>query len=188
MPFTPFHFGPGLLLKSLTPRWFSFRIFLLTQFFIDLETAWNILRGHERLHTFFHTYLGSLVVIFLVLVSAHLHNMIIGSMKRLGNKSSIFGAFEFRSTLVGATLGVLSHVFLDSIMHADMMPLEPFSNSNPLFHRISVLDLHLFCLFSFAMAGIVYGFKLLMQTDYWRQANRKHKYRNSVPSSPKGQF
>lgn len=28
MPFTPFHFGPALLVKSAAPRWFSFSAFV----------------------------------------------------------------------------------------------------------------------------------------------------------------
>jgi hypothetical protein len=63
VPFTPFHFGPGALAKSVAPRWFSFRAFVLSQIVIDCETAWNIYRVHVRLHTFFHSYLGVLAAI-----------------------------------------------------------------------------------------------------------------------------
>lgn len=63
MPFTPFHFGPGAFAKSVAPRWFSFRAFVLSQIVIDCETAWNIYCGHERLHTFFHSYLVNLAQI-----------------------------------------------------------------------------------------------------------------------------
>jgi len=38
MPFTPFHFGPGLAVKSLAGNYFSFLLFAFTQVVIDLES------------------------------------------------------------------------------------------------------------------------------------------------------
>ena len=56
MPFTPLHFGPGLLLKAAAPRHVSFTAFVASQVLIDLESLYNILRGawpvHRELHTF----------------------------------------------------------------------------------------------------------------------------------------
>ena len=37
MPFTPFHFGAGLALRSVTGEWFSFLLFCFVQVIIDLE-------------------------------------------------------------------------------------------------------------------------------------------------------
>jgi hypothetical protein len=39
MPFTPFHFGPGALLKSIFPRSVSLSAFVASQVLIDSSTA-----------------------------------------------------------------------------------------------------------------------------------------------------
>jgi hypothetical protein len=39
---------------------------------------------------------------------------------------------------IGATAGTFSHVLLDSVMHSDIRPFAPFSDSNPLRGVISV--------------------------------------------------
>jgi membrane-bound metal-dependent hydrolase YbcI (DUF457 family) len=50
------------------------------------------------------------------------------------------------SAIVGAFLGTYSHVFLDSIMHADVEPFRPFSAQNPSYNLINWIALHAFCL------------------------------------------
>lgn len=149
MPITPFHFGPGALLKSLFPKWFSFRVFLLTQVIMDLETAWNIIQGNLRLHTYFHSYLGSSIVIALSASAVVAHNFV-KSGKLTGWVSLLQEQFLFT-----AVLGVCSHVFLDSIMHSDMSPWRPFSDLNPALHIMSVATLHVFCLSGFVLAAAI---------------------------------
>ena len=55
MPFTPFHFGPGLLLKGAAPGQVSFTAFVATQVAVDLEPLWFILRGEPPVHRWAHT-------------------------------------------------------------------------------------------------------------------------------------
>lgn len=166
MPFTPFHFGPGAFIKSLMPRWFSLRVFLLSQVIMDMETAWNILQGNERLHTFFHSYIGSIAVIIFTLILVYVYNFIY--LQALGRQllaSSIWRPFEKRATLIAAFIGAWSHVFLDGIMHMDMAPMIPFSGLNPTLGLISVFTLHLTCLFGFILAAAVYGIRFLIRTS-----------------------
>ena len=54
---------------------------------------------------------------------------------------------------IGATAGTFSHVLLDSVMHPDIRPFAPFSDSNPLFGAISVQALHWSCVVS-GLVGI----------------------------------
>ena len=61
MPVTPFHFGPGLLLKAVAPAVFSLTCFVATQVLIDVETAYNLLSGRYPLHRFFHSIPGSVL-------------------------------------------------------------------------------------------------------------------------------
>ena len=62
MPATPFHFGPGLLVKAVAPRQFSLAAYSVAQVVIDLESGYHLLRGdypvHRQAHTFF---LGGLI-------------------------------------------------------------------------------------------------------------------------------
>ena len=62
MPITPYHFGPGLFLKGLGPRHFSFVAFAGTQVVIDLETLYSILIGEYPLHRTLHSLVGATVI------------------------------------------------------------------------------------------------------------------------------
>jgi membrane-bound metal-dependent hydrolase YbcI (DUF457 family) len=71
--------------------------------------------------------------------------------------------FQFRSSLIAIMFGGWSHVFLDSLMHADQRPLAPFSNVNALLGLVPVEALHLACLWSFAAAGLVWGIRRIFR-------------------------
>src|SRR2546423_15132783 len=62
MPATPFHLGPGLLIKAAAPRQFSMAAYTVAQVVIDIESGYHVLRGetyvHRQAHTFF---LGGLI-------------------------------------------------------------------------------------------------------------------------------
>ena len=45
----------------------------------------------------------------------------------------------------GAVLGSYSHVFLDSIVHADMTPFAPWHGGNPQLHAIPATTVMLLC-------------------------------------------
>ena len=73
MPFTPFHFGPGLLIKGIAPRHVSVTAFVAANVAIDLESLYNLQRGAWPIHTHLHTFLGAALtglatVVVLVLV------------------------------------------------------------------------------------------------------------------------
>jgi membrane-bound metal-dependent hydrolase YbcI (DUF457 family) len=55
------------------------------------------------------------------------------------------------SVVLGSLVGAWSHVLFDSVMHADITPLAPFSNANGLYRIVPLGALHLFCV----GAGIV---------------------------------
>ena len=65
-PFTPFHFGLGLLLKAAMPRHFGFIAFAATQVVIDLETLYHLIRQEWPLHRVMHSYVGATTVGILV--------------------------------------------------------------------------------------------------------------------------
>ena len=144
MPITPFHFGPGVALHAVAPRQVSFLAFAAANVFIDCESLYNLVRGNYPVHTFFHTCLGATLmagVVVLLFVVA----------RRLADRLALPDLFRWKSlsiaaVIVGAMLGAWSHVLLDSIMHADIRPLAPFSNANAFLHLVSLDMLHLACL------------------------------------------
>lgn len=156
MPITPFHFGLGSFIKSILPKYFSFRVFVLSNIFMDVETIYFILTNQYPAHRFFHTYLGATVVA--------IASVIIGRpiCYRLTNRWNIvFKIFKISNERISmlalvtaAFIGVSSHVMLDGIMHQDVQPLYPWLQSNGLLHILSYGQLHLFC-FLIGVIGIV---------------------------------
>lgn len=58
MPITPFHFGPGALIKAIAPRYFSWTIFALANVLIDLEPVVLFLLIGDPAHPWLHTLPG----------------------------------------------------------------------------------------------------------------------------------
>lgn len=151
MPVTPFHFGPGALLHAAAPRHVSFLAFCAANVLIDIESGYNLLRGADRVHAFFHTYVGATLVIVAV-VALH------AGLSGLARRRRVPDLFGWRSlgrgaVATGAVLGAYSHVLLDSVMHADARPLAPFSGHNPLLGWLSWDSLHGVCV-ALGVAGV----------------------------------
>jgi hypothetical protein len=152
MPFTPFHFGPGAAVKAAMPRHFSFTMFCFAQIVTDFETAYYFLRGEYPLHRWFHTYLGAtLVAACCVLVGRPICQAALRAWSLWRNAPfkrcfPITDRISVASAVISAFIGTYSHVFLDSIMHADVEPFNPFSTQNPLYRIISLFTLHALCI------------------------------------------
>jgi hypothetical protein len=153
VPITPFHFGPGAVLHAVAPRQVSFLAFCAANVFIDCESLYNLVQRNYPVHTFFHTYVGAtLMAVFVVLLFM--------AARRLADRWPLPDLFRWKSLSVqavtlGAMLGAWSHVLLDSIMHADIRPLAPFSSSNAFLHRVSLDTLHFACLGLGALGTLV---------------------------------
>jgi hypothetical protein len=171
MPFTPFHFGPGVVFKVAAPGHYSFSVFLFTQIVIDLEPLYYMLSGEWPIHRFLHTYLGATIagligfwvgrpVCGVVLTMAQTRagltwKILSNGMKRINRIAAFTAAF----------IGAYSHVALDSIMHSDLNPLAPFSKNNGLLNVIPVAELYLYCTVA-GIAGVIgLGFWWLI----WRE-------------------
>lgn len=140
MPFTPFHFGPGAVIKAVVPARFSFAVFCYSQIVTDLEPAYFMLRGEYPVHRFLHTYAGAAVVgLFCATtgrpICQYFMNAVDSSRARI----------PWQAAFAGALLGAFTHVFLDSIMHPDVAPLRPWTSANPMLHVIPTLALHILC-------------------------------------------
>jgi hypothetical protein len=152
MPFTPFHFGPGAAIKAALGRRFSFTVFAFSQVLIDVEPGIRMLVDADELHPHLHTYAGATAV---ALLSGWPGKPVCEWALRLWNRKLSPGqarwlgvdpAIPAGAVWSGAIIGAYSHIVLDSIMHADMRPLAPFSTANRLLHLISIADLHLLCI------------------------------------------
>jgi len=164
MPFTPFHFGPGLLVKSVVPRWFSFSAFAASQVVIDIESLYWLRRDEWPVHRVLHTIVGGALVGVAVAVGA----MVVGgsfAARRLRDRPALAAEARIGPALGGGVVGGVSHSLLDGIMHADIRPFRPFTSANPLLARLDVVDLHLLC-----VAAGVLGLVVLLIRRPWRRA------------------
>lgn len=111
MPITPLHFGTAMLLKRASGPRFSLLAFALSQVLLDLEPGLKLLGllpEGAGLHAG-HTWpTGAGVVLVAAAASA------VG-FRWLGQKSPTAW-----SSVAGSALGVVSHLLLDAVYHADV--------------------------------------------------------------------
>ena len=162
MPFTPFHFGPGALLHAAAPRKVSFLAFAAANVLVDIEPGYFMLTGQDPLHRFFHTYLGVTLVALATWV-------LIAAALRAARAVRLPNPFEWQGlrlgpVAVGAVLGAYSHILLDSVMHADIRPLAPFSQANPLYLALPLDDLHRWCVAAGLVAIVLLVVRKWMET------------------------
>ena len=163
MPFTPYHLGPGLFLKALAPRAFSFTAFAATQVVIDVETLVHIVRHEWPLHRTAHTFLfGSLIGFgvagVLYLAATLSRRWTVSTLPVLTAEVSLLGL------VVGGWLGGSTHALLDGLMHSDIRPFAPFADVNPLLGSISLGMLHGSCM----VLGVVAFIWLTARAALWR--------------------
>lgn len=136
MPVTPFHFGPGLLLKAAAPRAVSFSAFVAANVVIDVESLVNLVSGRYPIHAELHTFVSSLLVGVLV-------GGLIGLFGRWRRTQS--PEWSLGPALAGGVAGGVSHPFLDGIMHGDIRPFLPITAENPLYRLVELDTLHSAC-------------------------------------------
>ncbi len=165
MPFTPFHMGPGLLLKALLQGYFSLVVFGWAQFLMDLQPLFALLTGYGQLHGFSHTYAGATLIAVIAawsgrwvyrLVQTFADRDFTDFQKRLFD---VPASMTRGVLLASAFIGTFSHVVLDSIMHADMAPFFPLDIDNRLLLIMSIETLHAVCI-ALGLAGAAIYFAL----------------------------
>jgi len=146
--------GPGILIKLLLQGSFSLMIFGWTQIIMDLQPLFVLITGEGHLHGFSHTYVGAtLIALFSAVTGKHISEW---GLRYLGIPGYSAIRIPWWVVLVSAFIGSFSHVALDSLMHADIQPLFPFTNSNALLGLISVSTLHKVCIYSGGIGGVLY--------------------------------
>ena len=165
MPATPFHFGPGLLVKAVAPHHFSVAAYSVAQVVIDIESGYYLLKGdypvHRQAHTFF---LGGLIG----LVCGLIVSRILRAWAKPRDAIPEWLAVEYRLPIAAYSglFGGIFHSVLDGIMHGDMRPLRPFSDANPLYGLVSIQILYLFCI----ITGLLGAAMLLA----WERRSRRY--------------
>lgn len=164
MPATPFHFGPGLLVKAAAPRQFSMAAYSVAQIVIDIESGYHLLHGdypvHRQAHTFF---LGGLIGLTCGLIVSRVGTWL--ARPRDVIPEPLAAEYRLPIAALSGGFGGVFHSVLDGLMHADMRPLRPFSIANPLYGLVSVQVVYLFCI----VTGLV-GAALLLAWE--RRARR----------------
>jgi len=156
MPSTPFHLGPGVLVKAAAPRQFSMAAYSLAQVVIDVESAYYMLQGDYPVHRQAHTFLlGGMIGLLCGLIVSRVG----GWWARPRDVVPEALAAEFRLPIAAASgvFGGVFHSVLDGIMYQDIHPLRPLTDANPLYELVSIRVLYLFCI----ITGLVGGALLL---------------------------
>ena len=152
MPFTPFHFGPGLLIKTLLPARFSLSMFSLANVAMDVEPLYHMMHGDRELHGFSHTLFGAF---FIGTATVLVGGIALRRVRRWVERRSDHAGNPFHMTSsqawTGALLGTFSHLLLDALMHGDMHPLSPFTDANPLLDISYTQNVYLGCV----IAGMI---------------------------------
>jgi hypothetical protein len=158
MPITPFHLGPGAVVKAMAPRHFSFTVFAFSQALIDLEPIGFYFVTGDPVHPYLHTYLGATLVF---LASWWLGRPVGEWALRVWNAwldpaQARWLAYEPRisgtAAAMGAFIGAYSHVAIDGIMHGDVLPFAPFSDARPWLGVVTVETLQWLCVAAGAAA------------------------------------
>ncbi|VAV97870.1 hypothetical protein MNBD_ALPHA02-1312 [hydrothermal vent metagenome] len=162
MPFTPFHMGPGLLVKAVLQGSFSLMVFGWTQIVMDVQPLIVMITGSGHLHGFTHTFIGaSLIAVFSGVTGKYLSEF---GLKLLRIAASGGVTIIWVVAISSAFIGSFSHVILDGIMHTDVEPFYPFTLFNVFHGLISVQALYKLCLYSGLLgAGVYYGVRLWVQ-------------------------
>jgi len=155
MPFTPFHFGPGLLIKGMIPASFSLSMYALANVAMDVEPLYHMLRGDTQLHGASHTLLGAGIIGAATVLSGR---PLIRRAWRLYERWSANAGKPFHLTgmqaWLGAMLGTFGHLLMDAMMHADMHPFLPLTDANPWLEISWTEHVYLACVLS-GMIGML---------------------------------
>lgn len=162
MPFTVFHMGPGILIKSLLRGSFSLMVFGWSQILMDIQPLIALTTGIRPIHGFTHTFLGATLIAFIAAFTGKwLSEWFVSNMcHNLGRRQRALLDIPDRIKLWVAVLssftGAYSHVILDGLMHGDMEPFYPFTKYNGLLHQVSTYDIHLWCVYTGLAGGAIY--------------------------------
>ena len=161
MPLTPFHLGPAILLGLIVLRYLDFPTLIIANVIVDIEPMFIILFNLDLTHhQFIHTFLGGTMIAFIltwIMKKIRIRFSTLLSVFKIEQKTSL------KSTFLAALSGIYMHILLDSQMHMDIRPFYPLE-ANPFLNGnvSSVIDVTMFCIWSFIGGIIVYAIRLVL--------------------------
>src|ERR1700693_4672173 len=145
MPATPFHLGPGLLVKAVAPRKFSMAAYSLSQVVIDIEAGYYMLHHATPVHREAHTFaVGGLIGLLCGLIVSRVGAWV--ARPRDVVPEALAAEYRLPVAVLSGIFGGVFHSVLDGIMHSDIRPFRPFTQAHPLYGLVSVQILYLFCI------------------------------------------
>ena len=144
--------GPGIAIKAALRSRFSLMVFGWSQILMDIQPLVVMLTGEGDLHGLSHTLPGALVIG----IAAALSGKPLGELGLRILREPQYLPIRWPVAWGSAFIGTFSHVLIDSIMHFDMAPLWPFSAASPLQSVISLDALHINCLASAVIGGVLF--------------------------------
>jgi len=134
---------------------FSLMVFGWAQIIMDIQPLIALLTHDSNIHGFSHTYVGAiLLALFSALTGKYLSELGLVIL-RISTKAEPI-KISWLVTYTSAFIGTFSHVVLDSMMHGDMKPFYPFTDSNLMLGMISVADIYKYCTYSGLLGAILY--------------------------------
>ena len=160
MPFTPFHFGPGLLISLAFLSFIDIPTFLIASVIIDIE-PFLVLVFHLNypLHGFFHSFLGGFIITaLLTMVMSKIRKFFTPLIKFFKIEQSI----SFKKIFFSSTCAIFLHILLDSPIYLDIQPFFPLE-FNPFYSNTLWPGLFAYLISAWCFVGalLVYIFRLL---------------------------
>ena len=164
MPFTPFHFGPGLLISLTFLSFIDIPTFLIASVIVDIEPFLVLVFDlNYPLHGFFHSFLGGFIVAVLL-------SMVMSKIRRYFTPLLTFFKIEqsisFKKILFSSICAIFLHILLDSPIYSDIRPFFPFE-INPFYQSSFVpgLIVYLICAWCFIGTIFVYLIRLFQHKN-----------------------
>lgn len=111
-----------------------------SQVLIDIEPGYRMIVGDVVIHGPSHTLGGAAIIgMIATLAGKPISEYVLRAIRYPRP------VMTWAAAAMGAFIGTFSHVLLDAIMHADMLPWSPISESNQLLGSMSLASLHLTC-------------------------------------------
>ena len=125
MPITPLHFGPALLLKRAAGPRFSLSAFVLSQVLLDIEPGLKLLGllpEGAGLHVGHTWAVGAGVAVGAAVLGLGLGRVLgLSVCQGMGLRLGLRGQLpRFWIAGLSAAVGVVSHLLLDAVYHADV--------------------------------------------------------------------
>jgi len=149
MPFTPFHWGPVLVIGYFAYRYLNLPTLLVAAVAVDFRATlvfFGLLDG--AIHGIFHTFIGATIIGLAITLVFRLFRVQISTLtQKLGLPEQ---EYTWRSIFAAAMVGTYSHIVLDAMIYDYLMPFHPYE-ANPFYGLLTSFDVYLFC----TLTGII---------------------------------